>query len=93
MPAGDLMYKCRNCDEPPESRFFVASDLFRLLNYVLGLELPPIGCDRAKLPSVHAVHRCPDGARGVMDLVGARPADDPAPGVGAQASRGAAEAA
>jgi hypothetical protein len=87
MPAGDLVYKCRNCDAPPESIYYYRSDLYHMLDYALDLARPPIGCDMDNLPARYATHTCRDGTRGVMDLIGARPASAPSPGVAAQASR------
>jgi hypothetical protein len=58
-----------------------------MLDYALDLARPPIGCDMDNLPARYATHTCRDGTRGVMDLIGARPASAPSPGVAAQASR------
>lgn len=95
MPAGDLLYRCRSC-LATEALYFAPADLFALLDYALDLARPPIGCDLDNMPSRYATHRCKNGDRGVMDLIGARPvADDKAPAVAAQASLGggAADAA
>jgi hypothetical protein len=87
MPAGDLLYRCRCCNAPPEALYYCPADLYHLLDYALDLARPPIGCDLDNLPTRHATHTCRDGTRGVMDLIGARPVSGPPPAVEAQASK------
>jgi hypothetical protein len=86
MPAGDLIYKCKSCGAS-EALYYCPADLYLLLDYALGLARPPVSVDVDKLPSRYATHKCRDGTRGVMDLIGARPVADPPPGVEAQASK------
>jgi hypothetical protein len=84
MTAGELVYACRNCGV--EQSLYFEPDVFAALDSVVVSaaiwERPVPG-----LPAMHYRHRCADGAIGVLALIGARPVNDPTPGVAAQASR------